>query len=296
MPARKTVRRKVAGKARRKNPAVDAAQYRLAQAVLHGTAKTKTSMTKKAAQELIAKTPAAKRSQFMKGNPHRKRTKVIKNIFGLSKKEKAYKAGQAAGNASARAGGRSMWSQKDMAAARKAASKVWPQKKRNPGFFKKNPEESATAAYREFHGKEPEVDIIIDTPIHFHKVLAGMARLVFFDVKRAADGGTTTIRFDRKTYLTESEKKDQLFISGGDQSVNLRDFGITAPHEFEVLGTILKVGYYTEKKHLIEKDGGKGIYVHPFKAPRPTLIYDVRSKRLTVAGGGYTIPSEGIDG
>ena len=177
------------------------------------------------------------------------------------------------------------------------AKRKRPIVKRNPAKrTKRNPVESATAAYRDFHGKEPGTDIIIDTPRHFHAVLAGMARLVFFDVKRAYDGGKTTIHFDKNTYLTESEKRDQMFISGGDQSVNLKDFGIYAPHEFEVLGQILKVGYFTEKKHLIKKDGGKGVYVHPFKAPRPTLIYDARSKLLMVAGGGYTIPSEGIDG
>ena len=82
--------------------------------------------------------------------------------------------------------------------------------KKNPA--RKNPEDSAHAAYVDFHGKEPSVDIIVDTPVHFHKVLAGMARLVAFDVKRNVDGGKTTIKFDRNTYLTESEKKDQIFI------------------------------------------------------------------------------------
>ena len=166
--------------------------------------------------------------------------------------------------------------------------------KKNPA--RKNPEDSAHAAYVDFHGKEPSVDIIVDTPVHFHKVLAGMARLVAFDVKRNVDGGKTTIKFDRNTYLTESEKKDQIFISGGDQSVNLADFGIRNAHEVEVLGQILSVDYFTEKKHLIEKDGGKGLYRHPFKSPRPMLIYNVRSKLLMVAGGGYKILSEGIDG
>jgi hypothetical protein len=168
--------------------------------------------------------------------------------------------------------------------------------KRNPSKVRRNPEALAVDAYREFHGKDPEKDFIIDTPVHFHSVLAGMARLVFLDVKRHTDGGTTTIKFTPKTHLTENEKKTQLFISGGDQSVNLRDFGIYNPHEIEVLGEINKIGYFTEKKHLIAKDGGKGLYIHPFKNPKPMLIYDVRNKLLTVAGGGYTIPSEGIDG
>lgn len=174
--------------------------------------------------------------------------------------------------------------------------KVAPKKKRRKNPGRRNPESSATAAYIDFHGKEPSVDIILDTPVHFHAVLAGMARLVAFDVKRNFDGGKTTIKFDKGTYLTESEKKDQIFISGGDQSVNVKDFGIKSPHEVEVLGEILSVDYYTEKKHLIAKDGGQGLYRHAFKSPRPMLIYNVRSKLLMVAGGGYKILSEGIDG
>jgi hypothetical protein len=50
---------------KRKNPAVSAAQYRLAQAVLAGTAREQ-RMTKKVARELIAKTPPKLRAQFMK--------------------------------------------------------------------------------------------------------------------------------------------------------------------------------------------------------------------------------------
>ena len=48
------------------NPAKSAAQYREAQAVLHGTARSATSMTKKVAKELIDATPAKLRSAFMK--------------------------------------------------------------------------------------------------------------------------------------------------------------------------------------------------------------------------------------
>ena len=167
-------------------------------------------------------------------------------------------------------------------------------RKRNPPK-RRNPTDEAAEAYREFHGKDPETEIIVDTPVHFHSVLAGMGKLEFLDVKRDADGGVTTINFGKGVYLSENEKKTQLYIRGGDQSVNLRDFGISGPHEIEVLGEISKVGYFTEKKHLVAKDGGKAVYVHKFQSPRPMLIYDVRNRLLSVAGGGYSIPSEGID-
>lgn len=52
------------------NPAVSAAQYRLAQAVLSGSAKGKQTMTKAVAREIVDTTPARDRSSFMqKANP-----------------------------------------------------------------------------------------------------------------------------------------------------------------------------------------------------------------------------------
>src|ERR1700689_1395410 len=48
-----------------KNPAVSAKQYRLAEAVLHGTVRGKSRMSKAAAQDLIDATPAKLRSEFM---------------------------------------------------------------------------------------------------------------------------------------------------------------------------------------------------------------------------------------
>jgi len=237
---------KILERYRRGNPVKSGAQFRLAQAVLHGTARTPTTMTKKAAKELIDKTPAALRSKFMRANPHRKRTK--KRIGSP---------------------------------------------KRNPA--KRNPEAQAADAYRDFHGKDPEKVITVDTPRHYHGVLAGIGRLEFVSFYRP-EGKAKGIKFSKGTYLAENEKRTQLFIVGGDQSVNLKDFGISHAHEMEILGEVSEIGYYTEKKHLIEKDGGKGLYVHKFGVPRPTLIYDVKNKLLSFAGGGYTIPSEGIDG
>jgi len=166
--------------------------------------------------------------------------------------------------------------------------------KRNPAV-KRNPEASARAAYRDFHGKDPETVITVDTPRHYHGVLPGIGKLDFVSLYRP-QGRAKGIKFSKGTYLCENEKRTQLFIVGGDQSVNLKDFGISHPHETEVLGEVSEIGYRTEKLHLIEKDGGKGLYVHKFSVPRPTLVYDVRNKLLSFAGGGYTIPSEGIDG
>lgn len=50
------------------NPAKSAAQYRLAEAVLHGTARGPVRMSKKVAKEIVEATPAKQRSQFMTQN------------------------------------------------------------------------------------------------------------------------------------------------------------------------------------------------------------------------------------
>lgn len=289
----------------KRNPAVDAAQYRLAQAVLHGRVRTKTSMTKKAAKELIEKTPAAKRAKFMKrnaGNDSSVRSPTstssdVRSPTSTKTATHAYTSGNVTvtGGAGAGANTRVVIHKKNKGHRRRPTSKKSLQvRKRNPPK-RRNPTDEAAEAYREFHGKDPETEIIVDTPVHFHSVLAGMGKLEFLDVKRDVDGGVTTINFGKGVYLSENEKKTQLYIRGGDQSVNLRDFGISGPHEIEVLGEISKVGYFTEKKHLVAKDGGKAVYVHKFQSPRPMLIYDVRNRLLSVAGGGYSIPSEGID-
>jgi hypothetical protein len=96
-------------------------------------------------------------------------------------------------------------------------------------------------------------------------------------------------------------------VEGGDQSVNLDDFGIRQAHEFETLGKVTDIGYQTNKTHLGD-EGGEAVYVHKFRstnrdgrhvivriAREPDLIYDVRNEQLLFSGGSYEILREGID-
>lgn len=174
----------------------------------------------------------------------------------------------------------------EMAAAGKRKAK----RKRNPGA-------EAAEAYEITHGKAPTVDTTVDAKVKYHATLAGMGKLEFLEVRAAErDGNVTLSGFGKGCMLAMNEKRTQLFVVGGDQTVDLKAFGIRDPHETEVLGDVVKVGYFTTKTHLVEKDGGTAVYVHKFEPPRPKLIYDVRNKRLMFAGGGYSIPAEGIDG
>jgi hypothetical protein len=54
-----------------RNPAVSAAQYRLAEAVLHGTARGPVRMSKAVAKEIVDRTPAKQRSEFIRPNQAR---------------------------------------------------------------------------------------------------------------------------------------------------------------------------------------------------------------------------------
>ena len=158
---------------------------------------------------------------------------------------------------------------------------------------RKNPAEAAIETSKDFHGYDSGSVTTFITPIKYHANLAGLARLEYLKVK-GPRGLVTLSGFGKEAMLTRNEKKSgdkhpQLFITGGDQSVDLSAFGISRPHEIEVLGPVVNVGYYTEKKHLIEKDGGKGLYDHKFgytmnsrgqhvpvkNAKLPILIYDV---------------------
>lgn len=168
-------------------------------------------------------------------------------------------------------------------------------KRKNPG----NPADGAAAAYEGFHGRPSEEVIVIDTKIHEHKHVAALGELVAlyviplsgsFEVKISGFG-----KGKRGAWLTMNEARTQLFIDGGDQRVDLADFGIKSPvHESEVLGVLSRIDYYTVKDHLGDQ-GGEAIYNHRIpKRGRPFLTYDTRNGLLYVSGGDYTLPNEGI--
>ena len=184
----------------------------------------------------------------------------------------------------------------------------------------RNPAESAAAVYEGFHGRPSAEWLNIDTPIQEHKFLAALGTLKSLIIKGPL-GKVTLKNFGQNqqgipAILETNEKRNQLFIDGGDQSCDLSAFGISEPvHELEVLGLCTQVIYHTVKDHL-GKDGGDANYKHGFgpekkktfnfgrllgrfgskrKRPAyPTVIYDTRNRLLSFAGGIYTIPDEGI--
>jgi hypothetical protein len=159
-----------------------------------------------------------------------------------------------------------------------------------------NPVMAAEKRYQSFHGRPSEDLVNVRTTLHSHDVLAGIGDLRKLKIKSANGHWKVTVKF-LKPYpiLSMNEAATQLYIEGGDQSVDLRDFGIKTPHEKEILGHVTDVWYFTTKDHLRPEDGGTAIYHHKFGKIKPTMIYDVPNQLLEFAGGGYTIPDEGID-
>lgn len=165
----------------------------------------------------------------------------------------------------------------------------WEKRKRNKG--KRNPAAEASEAYKGFHGREPDELVKVEETVHFHRHLAGAGELRKLEVHGRY---TVTLSGFQGAILAFNETRTQLFIKGGDQTVDLKQFGISTVHEIETLGEVHAVEYFTTKDHL-GSEGGTAVYVHRFKKPYPILIYRTIDKKLEFSGGGYDVPDEGID-
>ena len=151
------------------------------------------------------------------------------------------------------------------------------------------------------------------TPLHEHSVVAGIGDLKKLEVI-TADGHKVIIknfgvnRHGQPAYLTMNEAATQLFIDGGDQSVNLEDFGILEPYrEWETLGQVKQVWYFTTKttwasmaalRPIATSSAAWGI-PRAFHGPHgevrersrlPDLIYDVRNQLLYFSGAAIPDP------
>jgi hypothetical protein len=171
--------------------------------------------------------------------------------------------------------------------------------RRNPA----NPVEEAQEVYEQFHGRPSEELIEVETPIHEHGVLPALGELKKLVILTSDGKYRVTLKKFKGAWLAQNENRTQLFIEGGDQSVHLKDFGIDPDraHESEVLGSAVKIYYFTQKDHL-GADGGRAIFRHPFGGRSralpmkkfPTVTYDTVNHLLSLHGGIYSIPDEGI--
>jgi len=181
---------------------------------------------------------------------------------------------------------------------------------------KRNPGSTAEEAYEAFHGRAPEGLIEFYTRHKRPGKTSAIGELVSLSVripKERVSGSASERTVDLsdfgEAWLTENPKMNQLYIEGGDQSVDLSTFGLSDsdPHEFEYLGDLVKCVYYTTKDHL-GAEGGDADYRHTFgkkerllglgtaKTELIRVGYHVPDEQLVLFGGGYEILPEGIDG
>jgi hypothetical protein len=169
---------------------------------------------------------------------------------------------------------------------------------------RKNPAAAAAEVYEEFHGTPSTSVVEMTERVHFHEHLAELGRLELL-VVNGIDGYEHRISGFKGAKLCSNESKDQLFIRGGDQEIDLADYKLKPPHEVETLGQVTEIQYFTTKKHL-GSEGGTAIYFHKAGTTSsngrhkkvgygPDLIYRVRDKALEFSGGTYEIRAEGID-
>lgn len=248
--------------AKKTNPARKAARK---------VATKKANPARKVATKKAARKSTAKKTARKKPNPA-KVARVRKAAKGSAKKRLRLLPGKIGGNVS-------KW-------LKKTGRKV------------KNPSDLAAAvsAYEEFHGKLPEVVYDVEMSVEAPLVQAGIGKLVELSVINL-DGDVVVINKLRGALLSQDIDGCQLYIVGGDQSVDPAEFGADGGHVIEALGVVEGISYGTEKVHLSPEDGGKAVYVHEFGengGRLPVLLYDTRNRLLSFAGGSYSLPSVGI--
>lgn len=185
---------------------------------------------------------------------------------------------------------------------------------------RKNPADKAAEAFREFTGRDSTETIKVTKQIHFHRHLFEVGKLRKLVIE-TVDGryritlsklGGAILAANEAAILDSLQngrKLTQLFVEGGDQKVDLRQFGIDPKnaHELETLGRATLIDYHQVKDHLGD-EGGDATYRHKFRQTRigdrhvtlrvakyPDVIYRVLDEQLEFSGGSYEIRAEGID-
>lgn len=319
-PVRKQLRKAFEeGVSEKYNPAASGAQYRLAQAVLSGTARS--DMPKSVAQEIVDRTPAKLRSEFM-SNPK----SMESYIASIRNRDKhAYASAYARWIHEGERGDppdRGKLSYMAAQAVRLNLREIWDRKhETHQGAFlglKRNPEESAAAMHEAFTGYPSEYVEEVVTERHVHEWLAGTGDMVLL-VVTTPTGKQATIGFngyDPKTdELTApdgdrvrfcvNEEGTQIYLEGGDQSVDLEALGfdqVAANRDKVEIGRADRIVYFTRKRF----DDGEPInYEHEFneeergklRDAKPVVVYDTLNQAIELWGGRYHVElDEQVDG
>jgi len=168
---------------------------------------------------------------------------------------------------------------------------------RGPGMAR-NPQESSAALYETFHQKAPERIDEYEEHVHYHGWLAelGEMREVKVDLVYLDPPKQATIEFEPGTKLGCSENGRQLYLVGGDQSLDLEALGFSREwiRDFMLIGVLSELTYRTKKGfdqfqtidyyHEVGEDTGD----------LPVLAYDNMNQQLMIIGGKYNVEYNGI--
>lgn len=163
-----------------------------------------------------------------------------------------------------------------------------------------SPQTAAAAELSEdFHGRDPRWQTdLIETHRYRQNLadLGGLEELVVITPSRHQ----VTLRFGYDTRLAAFPENGQLYLKGGDQSIDLNEFPLSdneKTKDYVVLGVVDSIAYYTAKHHLDARDRQGGTYEHHFGedgGEQPLLIYDQVNRRLWLTGGSYRVEGRGI--
>jgi hypothetical protein len=185
--------------------------------------------------------------------------------------------------------------------------------KSRPAHTHRNPEAEAAAMSEVFHGRPAQEVTEYSELLEEHAWLAEFGRLEALYI--ALDGNPFFLgsRLDRATgqpqkawlktqcakirfdgcALASNEKGTQLFFVGGDQSLDVREFGQDPTKESVILGPVAFIEYSTAKYHLGKEDEIAGPYIHPFseetKGALPVCCYDTVNQLQSLVGGSYHV-------
>lgn len=156
---------------------------------------------------------------------------------------------------------------------------------------------AAAAMYASFHGRESGETLRYHEEEQYEDSLAVLGEMVELKVATLTKKDVVIDFTGCKTVLACNESGDQLYLVGGDQSIDLAALGFTgdkAKKTTVALGTAYELTYRTEKGfdkfkltdyyHEIGEETGF----------QPIAIYNTLNQSLEIAGGEYKIKPEGI--
>lgn len=157
--------------------------------------------------------------------------------------------------------------------------------------------EEADRIYEEFHGRPSGEEIFAEEEIQIRENLGVLGRLVQIVCESVSNGQAYRINFGEDVMLCVSADGKQLYVVGGDQSLDLEAMEFASEQQQKdkiFIGSAQQVTYRT-RKHFDEF--AEVDYVHDFGedgGTLPALIYDRLNQVIEFAGGDYEIKPEGI--